>query len=225
MRRASPITRRGSASRRPSSCRTFTPNTKVDAHARPRRQGACCDGDTLAEAGATRTPRRARAHLVFVHPYDDPRIIAGQGTVALEMLAGRARARHAGGAGRRRRPDRRHAPSRPRRSSPTSRSSASKSAGYSVDAPAPGRPAGDGGGDTIAEGIAVKRRRHARRSRSSRALVDGRAAGRARSRSSAPIVAADRDREDRGRGRGRRRRSPRCSPIPSSSPAARSAWC
>src|SRR5262249_1180953 len=26
-------------------------------------------------------------NLVFVHPYDDPRVIAGQGTVALEMLA------------------------------------------------------------------------------------------------------------------------------------------
>jgi threonine dehydratase len=34
---------------------------------------------------------------VFVHPYDDEAIVAGQGTVALEMLAS-ARARHAGGA-------------------------------------------------------------------------------------------------------------------------------
>ena len=35
-------------------------------------------------------PRRIawppREKLVFVHPYDDPRIIAGQGTIALEML-------------------------------------------------------------------------------------------------------------------------------------------
>ena len=30
---------------------------------------------------------RAMEKLVFVHPYDDPRIIAGQGTIALEMLA------------------------------------------------------------------------------------------------------------------------------------------
>ena len=43
---------------------------------------------------ATRWPKPAtEAHrladaekLVFVHPYDDPRIIAGQGTIALEML-------------------------------------------------------------------------------------------------------------------------------------------
>ena len=43
------------------------------------------EGDTLDEAGATRTPG-ARDNLVFVHPYEDPLIIAGQGTVGLEML-------------------------------------------------------------------------------------------------------------------------------------------
>ena len=31
--------------------------------------------------------RMAKAHgMIFVHPYDDPLVIAGQGTVALEML-------------------------------------------------------------------------------------------------------------------------------------------
>ncbi len=43
-------------------------------------------GETLAEAQA-RAEAIARADdLVWVHPYDDPRIIAGQGTIALEML-------------------------------------------------------------------------------------------------------------------------------------------
>ena len=43
-------------------------------------------GDTLAQA-ATEAHRLAAAEkLVFVHPYDDPRIIAGQGTIALEMI-------------------------------------------------------------------------------------------------------------------------------------------
>src|SRR4029077_16154257 len=43
-------------------------------------------GDTLSEA-ATEARRIAEAEkLVFVHPYDDPAIIAGQGTVGLEML-------------------------------------------------------------------------------------------------------------------------------------------
>jgi threonine dehydratase len=44
------------------------------------------DGETVAEAQA-RAETEAREHsLVFVHPYDDPKIIAGQGTIAIEML-------------------------------------------------------------------------------------------------------------------------------------------
>ena len=43
-------------------------------------------GDTLAEAGRKRRRSPRSGKLVFVHPYDDARIIAGQGTVALEML-------------------------------------------------------------------------------------------------------------------------------------------
>jgi threonine dehydratase len=44
-------------------------------------------GDTLAEAAAHAEAVRARESLVFVHPYDDAAIIAGQGTIALEMLS------------------------------------------------------------------------------------------------------------------------------------------
>ncbi len=43
-------------------------------------------GETLAEAQARAEAIAAERNLVWVHPYDDPRIIAGQGTIALEML-------------------------------------------------------------------------------------------------------------------------------------------
>jgi threonine dehydratase len=45
------------------------------------------EGDTLAEAARCAAGRAARDELVFIHPYDDPAVIAGQGTIALEMLA------------------------------------------------------------------------------------------------------------------------------------------
>jgi len=62
-----------------------TPNTKVSA---TQVHGAqvILEGDTLAEAAAHARARQARDGLTFIHPYDDPAIIAGQGTVALEML-------------------------------------------------------------------------------------------------------------------------------------------
>src|ERR1700719_2507259 len=44
------------------------------------------DGETLAEAQARAEAITAERDLVWVHPYDDPHIIAGQGTIALEML-------------------------------------------------------------------------------------------------------------------------------------------
>ena len=44
------------------------------------------DGETLSEAQTRAEAIAAARNLVWVHPYDDPRIIAGQGTVALEML-------------------------------------------------------------------------------------------------------------------------------------------
>jgi threonine dehydratase len=43
-------------------------------------------GETLAEAQARAEVIASAGNLVWVHPYDDPLIIAGQGTVALEML-------------------------------------------------------------------------------------------------------------------------------------------
>ncbi|MGC1779184.1 MAG: pyridoxal-phosphate dependent enzyme, partial [Xanthobacteraceae bacterium] len=43
-------------------------------------------GETIAEAQARAEAVAVERNLVWVHPYDDPHIIAGQGTVALEML-------------------------------------------------------------------------------------------------------------------------------------------
>jgi threonine dehydratase len=63
----------------------FTPATKV---VRTEGWGArvVLHGETLAEAAA-HAHELALAHgLTFIHPYDDPGVIAGQGTVVLEML-------------------------------------------------------------------------------------------------------------------------------------------
>ncbi len=63
----------------------FTPATKVT---RTAAWGAeiVLHGGTLAEAGAHAHALAAEKGLVFIHPYDDPAVIAGQGTMALEML-------------------------------------------------------------------------------------------------------------------------------------------
>src|ERR1043166_9302006 len=62
-----------------------TPFVKVDA---TRAYGAQVglDGETIAES-QWRAEKIARERsLCFVHPYDDALVIAGQGTIALEML-------------------------------------------------------------------------------------------------------------------------------------------
>jgi threonine dehydratase len=63
----------------------FTPSTKVT---RTASWGAnvVLVGETLAEAAAHARELAALESLVFIHPYDDLGIIAGQGTMALEML-------------------------------------------------------------------------------------------------------------------------------------------
>ena len=62
-----------------------TPNSKVKG---TQVHGAevVLEGDTLADASRHAHERAAREGLTFIHPYDDPLIVAGQGTVALEML-------------------------------------------------------------------------------------------------------------------------------------------
>jgi threonine dehydratase len=63
----------------------FTPGVKVE---RTRGFGAevVLHGDSLEAARAHAYELAEREGLVFVHPYDDEAIVAGQGTVALEML-------------------------------------------------------------------------------------------------------------------------------------------
>jgi threonine dehydratase len=63
-----------------------TPTVKIE---NTRRHGANVieGGATLEEATALATDRGREQGLTFIHPYDDPMIIAGQGTIALEMLA------------------------------------------------------------------------------------------------------------------------------------------
>jgi threonine dehydratase len=46
-------------------------------------------GESLSEAKAHAQQLAAERQYEFVHPYDDPLIVAGQGTVAIEMLADR----------------------------------------------------------------------------------------------------------------------------------------
>ena len=62
-----------------------SPNTKIK-NTRVHGARVLLEGDSLHAAGAHARALAAREHLVFVHPYEDPLIIAGQGTVALEML-------------------------------------------------------------------------------------------------------------------------------------------
>ncbi len=62
-----------------------TPNLKV-RNTRELGAEVHLEGDGVAEAGEVARRLAAEHHLVFVHPYDDERIIAGQGTIALEML-------------------------------------------------------------------------------------------------------------------------------------------
>src|SRR5215467_3060595 len=44
------------------------------------------DGETIADAQLRAEALARERGLTFVHPYDDPKVIAGQGTIALEML-------------------------------------------------------------------------------------------------------------------------------------------
>jgi len=62
-----------------------TPNTKLH-NTQVLGAEVVVEGDTLAEAARHAHEIGAREGLTFIHPYDDPAVVAGQGTVALEML-------------------------------------------------------------------------------------------------------------------------------------------
>ncbi len=62
-----------------------TPSIKVES---VRRLGAriSLSGDTYDEAYARASKLAAEKGMTFIHPYDDPEVIAGQGTIGLEIL-------------------------------------------------------------------------------------------------------------------------------------------
>ena len=64
----------------------FTPNVKVE---QTRAFGAevILHGENFDEAKAHALDVKEKRRLTLVHPYDDEQIIAGQGTIGLEMLA------------------------------------------------------------------------------------------------------------------------------------------
>jgi len=63
----------------------WAPLAKVTA-ARGRGAEVVLHGDNFDEAYARAREIEAARDLVFVHPFDDPRVIAGQGTIGLELL-------------------------------------------------------------------------------------------------------------------------------------------
>jgi threonine dehydratase len=71
-------------------CEVFMPETapvaKIDA---AEALGATIHllGSTLDESLAAAHERAEQEHFAFVHPFDDPAVVAGQGTLGLELLA------------------------------------------------------------------------------------------------------------------------------------------
>jgi threonine dehydratase len=63
-----------------------TPTVKIE---NTRRHGATVieGGANIEEAAHLAIDHGRKENLTFIHPYDDPLIIAGQGTIAIEMLA------------------------------------------------------------------------------------------------------------------------------------------
>jgi len=72
---------------------TSTPGIKVDAVKR-RGGEVVLFGDSYDEAYAHALELEKSEKLTFVHPFDDPEVIAGQGTIAMEIL--RQHSRHNG---------------------------------------------------------------------------------------------------------------------------------
>lgn len=65
-----------------------TPQVKVDAVRAlgGKRVEVVLHGDSYSDAYAQAVQVQARESLAFVHPFDDPDVIAGQGTVGMEIL-------------------------------------------------------------------------------------------------------------------------------------------
>jgi threonine dehydratase len=71
-----------------------TPPIKIDA-ARARGAKVVLHGDSYDEACVHARALERRHRLTFVHPYDDPDVIAGQGTIGMEILREHPRPIHA----------------------------------------------------------------------------------------------------------------------------------
>lgn len=61
-----------------------TPEIKVNA-CRARGAEVVLHGDSYSDAEAHAYALQAESGLIFIHPYDDPLVIAGQGTIGLEI--------------------------------------------------------------------------------------------------------------------------------------------
>jgi threonine dehydratase len=64
---------------------TTTPSVKVDA-VRSRGGEVVLFGDSYSDAYQHALTLEKKLKLTFVHPFDDPYVIAGQGTIAMEIL-------------------------------------------------------------------------------------------------------------------------------------------
>jgi len=67
---------------------TTTPQVKVDAvkHFGQRAVESVLYGDSYSDAYAHALELEKKHQLTFVHPFDDPDVIAGQGTIGMEIL-------------------------------------------------------------------------------------------------------------------------------------------
>jgi len=70
------------------------PELKVDAVA-ARGAEIVLHGESFAEANAFAQQLMVERNLTFVHPFDDPDVIAGQGTIGMEVLRQHSRPIHA----------------------------------------------------------------------------------------------------------------------------------
>jgi threonine dehydratase len=71
-----------------------TPQIKIDAVA-ARGGEVVLAGESYSDAYTHAVELEKREHLTFVHPYDDPDVIAGQGTIGMEILRAHPQPIHA----------------------------------------------------------------------------------------------------------------------------------
>jgi threonine dehydratase len=64
---------------------TTTPQVKIDA-VKARGGEVILQGESYSDAFAYAKQLEQEQHLTFVHPFDDPDVIAGQGTIGMEIL-------------------------------------------------------------------------------------------------------------------------------------------